>query len=76
MSISSKQRVLQELFWGEKKEKKKLVDVVWVVVFFLFFRKSILLQKKREELCVLFGRFSIIMYDSCCPILLIPLLLR
>ena len=48
MSISSKQRVLQELFWGEKKEKKKLVDVV---VFFFFLKIfSISLQKKREEM--------------------------
>ena len=40
--------MLQELFWGEKKEKKKLVDVV---VFFFFLKIfSISLQKKREEM--------------------------
>jgi|TARA_B110000008_G_C16919814_1_gene544232 hypothetical protein len=74
MSISSKQRVLQELFWGEKKEKKKLVDVV---VFFFFLNKDFfdfVAKKERRDVSV--GRFSIIMYDSCCPILLIPLLLR
>jgi hypothetical protein len=49
MSISSKQRVLQELFWGEKKEKKKLVDVV--VFFFFLIRFFRFRCKKREKRC-------------------------
>ena len=48
---------------GRKEGKEETRRRGLVVVFFLFFvfRKSILLQKKREALCVLFGRFSIIM---------------
>ena len=46
--------------------------------FFPFFslQQKDRLAAKKERRDVSVGRFSIIMYDSCCPILLIPLLLR